>query len=159
MRIAVVTIEGVLSETSYLLSSPPTKLGKDLFDALKGPYRLVMFSNNPEKEMARSWLRKEGFKGWAMLMCYPATTWVGDMTSWKVTQIREMLGDGWDIAMVLDTDRNLQLALLDEGVATLLVSYPTMPHPGRLPETPGPLRPWSEIAANVEEKNLLEQGG
>jgi hypothetical protein len=157
VRIIVITIEGVLSETDDLLSSPPTKEGRDLYNALKGPYRVILFSNGDDHAVAKEWLKKEGFKGYAMLLCYPLAALA--LTGWKISQVRMMLGDGWDIAMVIDTDRQVHQAMLDEGVASVLVSYPGMARPGRLPESPGPLRPWDEIAATVEERNMLQQGG
>jgi len=157
-RIAVITIEGVLAETDDLMTTPPTKLGKDLYDGLRATYRVILFSNQSDKELARYWLRKEGFKGWAMIMAYPST-WVGNEMGWKVSSVREMLGDGWDVGVVIDCDHRTQRAMLDEGIASMLVSYPAMARPGKLPESPGPLRPWSEIAATVEDRNLLKQEG
>ena len=158
VRIAVITVEGVLSETDNLRSSPPTKLGRDFFNSLKAAYRIVLLSNQPDNGAARAWLKKEGFKGFAMVLCYPVST-LPSLTGWKVNQVREMLGDGWDIAMVIDTDEHVHQAVLQEGVPSILVSYPRMARPGKLPETPGPLRSWDQITATVEEQNLLEQGG
>jgi hypothetical protein len=159
VRIVIITIEGVLSETVHLKTSPPTKLGKDLFDALKGPYRVILLSNGSDGDLARYWLRKEGFKGWAMVLSYPHDS-VMDLSSWKVSSVREMLGDGWDIAFVMDNDSYVHRAMLDQGVPSMMVSYPAMSdRPGKLPADPGPIRAWDEIAGRVEEQNLLKQEG
>jgi hypothetical protein len=158
MKIAIVNIEGVLAETSNLLSSPPTKLAKDFYKAMKESYRVVLFSDQSDNALARSWLKKEGFWGFSMLMCRPENSAM-TVPEWKINCLRGMLGDGWDIAMMVDSSRYLHEAVLAEGVAAMMVSYPTMARPGKLPENPGPVRSWDTIAATVEEANLLEQGG
>ena len=156
MRIAVVALEGVLSETTNLKNSPPTVNGKALFDCLKGEYRVILLSTQPDFDLARYWLKKEHFTQWSMCLCYKPGLFAPPM--WKVSAIRDMLADGWEVGMAIDTDELVCAELRTLGVTTMLVSYPTM-RSGRLPEDPGPLRSWDEIEARVESKNLLEQGG
>ena len=158
-RIAIVAVEGVLAETPDLKATPPNKTGKALYDALKPEHRIVLLSENTDYDLVRFWLRKEGFNGYALMRSYPSTS-VMDKPTWKVSVIREMLGDGWDIAMVIDTNEDVSRRCVHEGVPSLTVSYPAMAvRPGRLPETPPPLRSWESVTAKVEEQNLLEQGG
>jgi hypothetical protein len=156
MRIAVLPIEGVLSETDNLLNSPPTPMGRQLFKALKTEYRVILTSIQPDFDVARMWLKKEHFTQWSMILCY--TPGIFSQSMWKVQMVRDMLAEGWDVGMVYDADQRVTEELQALGVITMLVSYPTI-RPGRIPEDPGPLRPWGDIEARVESSNLLEQGG
>jgi hypothetical protein len=158
VRIVVITIEGVLTEApADLKVVQPRKMARDLYNGLRTNHRIILLSNQSDNDLARYWLRKEGFVNYAVLMCYPATS-VSGVVGWKVNTMREMLGDGWDVGLFVDTSAPACGAILSEGVPVMLVSYPSI-RPGRLPETPGPPRSWDDIAATVEAKNLLEQGG
>lgn len=157
MRIAVVSVEGVLSENENLRTSPPTAIGRSIFECLKAEYRVVLLSGQPEHDLAQYWLKKEHFSRWSMLLAYDRDS-MYPPGMWKVHKVREFLADGWDLSLVVESDTQVVEELQRLGVVTMQVSYPTT-RPGRIPTDPGPLRSWESIEARVETKNLLEQEG
>lgn len=155
MKVAVITIEGVLSETPNLLVSPPAKNGKLLYDALRTQYRVVLLSLYVDASIPRQWLKREGFAGFGSLMCYKN---IFQASAWRVNAVRELLGDGFDIGLFIDCDEYVTRSVSSQGVPVMLMTYPVT-RPGMVADAPGKVRPWDEIAANLETKNLLEQGG
>lgn len=155
MRVAVITIEGVLSETNNLLVSPPAKNGKALYDGLRSQYRVILLSLYEDRSIPQQWLRREGFSGFGSLMCYNR---IFQSSAWRINAIRELLSDGFDVGLFIDTDDYVTRGVSGEGVPVMLMTYPVT-HPGMIADAPGKLRPWDEITAKLEDKNLLEQEG
>lgn len=98
--VAIIAVEGVLSMTDDLKTSQPTPWARQLYQALKHEYRVILLTKAEEPE-ARWWLSKEFFNDYAILSSYVAFM---PYPEWRVDQVREMLADGYEIGMVYDTE-------------------------------------------------------
>lgn len=137
--VAVLPIEGVLSQTADLKTSQPTKWASLLYDALKREYRLILFSGADEAE-TRWWLGKEFFDDFSLLVSYVPTMSYSD---WKIDQVRQMLADGWEFGLVYDTDDRVIHEVNQLGVAGMRVSPPLQRSGWRDHTTE--VRPWGDV--------------
>ena len=118
--VAVITVEGVLSQTSDFKSSQPTKWGMQLYQALKHEYRVILLSGADEAE-TRWWLSKEFFDDFSLLSTYvPLMSY----PQWRIDQVRQMLADGWEFGVVYDTDDEVIHGVNQLGVPGMRVSPP-----------------------------------
>lgn len=141
--IAVISIEGVLAAGDDLRRAQPTKWGRALYDAAHTQFRMIGFTT-AEQEIAKWWLKREGFSEWAAVMTqepyleYPA---------WKVRQVEDFLAEGWDVACMLDVDPEVLARVTELGVLTLTVSYPTN-KVGWKPHETQP-RSWADVSSTL----------
>ena len=80
-------------------------------------------------------------------------------TSWKVAQVREVMGMGWPIGMYLDVDPDAVRAVYAMGLTSLLLTH-RMLRPSWLPSE-GPPRAWEDLVAfqEAQEERTADVGG
>jgi hypothetical protein len=138
-HVAVITVEGVLSQHDDLKTSQPTAWANQLYQALKHEYRVILFCRADEPE-ARWWLSKEFFDDFSLLvpyvplMSYPA---------WRVDQVRQFLADGYEFGLVYDTDDQVIHEVNNLGVPGMRVSPPLQRTGWRDHTTE--VRPWGDV--------------
>jgi hypothetical protein len=155
--IIVMGLEGVLTETDDLRTSPPHKTGYLLYEGLrKGGFQMVLLAASAEMELVRSWLRKEHITDFATVRCRPASS-ILSVPAWKLTQLRELAADGWKIACFMDSDPAAVAAAFHEGVATNLISYPRYSRPEWRPDATRSVRAWDDLVSTLEKENLSRE--
>jgi hypothetical protein len=147
MSIAVIAVECVLSEHQDLHTSPPTKWGKPLYEALRSQFRMTCLTSNP-RDLAEYWMRREGITGRSGLLAWPDQGKAHALTQWKFLQVKDFLAEGWEIAFYVDADPLAIKAASELGVRTLLVSYPPI---GFHADYGGPPRAWDEVVEAIEK--------
>jgi len=116
--VAVITVEGVLSQTPDYKTSQPTPWARQLYQALKSEYRLILLSGGSDEE-TRWWLNKEFMGDFSLLVPYVALMSYSD---WRIDQVRQMLADGWEFGVVYDTDDRVIHEVNQLGVPGMRVS-------------------------------------
>lgn len=152
--LAIINLEGVLVDGQDLKSSPPTKHGRLLYDALKGQYQALILSTDPSHELARAWLKREGVTGFGSVFCRPTNTLLSPV-DWKVSKIREMQAEGWPVMLYVDSDPESIRAAFMEGVTTMLVASPRYARPEWRPDGERSIRPWDSLVDTLEAEHLL----
>jgi hypothetical protein len=137
--IACVTIEGVLAHGDDLRNAQPTKWGRALYEGLALNFRTIAFTK-ADSEIAQWWLKREMLTGWAAVMSQEPYLAFND---WKVRQVEDFLAEGWEVGLVIDTDREVLERINELGVLTLKMSYPAIRVGWRQHENSP--RPWTEI--------------
>lgn len=143
MKIALICVEGVLAQGQDLRSAQPQKWSIPLYTALRSQYRTCALTR-ADQELARWWLRKEGFPDWSAVLSWNG---VAEYEDWVVDQVREFLANGWELAFLLTNDVSVSHRANDLGVLTLSIGSPT-----RLPgwkaedET---YTPWDQLESRI----------
>jgi hypothetical protein len=137
--IAVITVEGVLSQTDDYKTTQPTPWARQLYDALKREYRLILLTGADE-ELARYFLEREFITDFALLQPYVALMPYPD---WRIDQVRQFLADGYEIAMMYDTDDRVLYEVNQLGVPGMRVS-PASRRSGWRDHTTE-VRPWGDV--------------
>jgi hypothetical protein len=147
MSIAVVTVEGVLSQEPDLRTAKPTKWCKPLYEAMRSQFS-VMLLTSTEHSIARWWFRQQAISQWSSLQIWPSKG-LFDYAEWRIDQIRSYLADGWEISFYLDIDPYVLHKVGEMGLMTLSVSYPDKPPGWRDVHQTTP-RPWSRVVDTVD---------
>lgn len=137
--IAILSIEGVLSQTDDLKTSQPTAWARQLYRALKTEYRLILLTKADE-ELARWWLTKEFMSDFALISPYVALMSYPD---WKTDQVRQFLADGFEVGVVYDDDDRVIHEVNLLGVAGMRVSPATQRSGWRHHTTE--VQPWGDV--------------
>lgn len=138
--IAVVPIEGVLSQGYDLRSAQPQRWARSLYDGFRGQYRMIGLTA-ADAELVDWWLRREMLRDWAGVMSQPDA--FPDMQEWKVHQVNEFLAEGWDVGVMVDVDEEVLDEVSRLGVVTMLLRYPTNKVGWRSPDQPP--RAWNDV--------------
>jgi hypothetical protein len=146
-KLAIISIEGVLSQEADLRRSAPQKWAVPLYEAIRSQFRTMALTAAPEP-LARDWLRKEnlsrwsGVKSWNQVMSYE---------DWKVDTLRQFLADGFEVGFLLDVDYSVLMRAGHLGVLTMAM---TPPHhrPGWKSPDHG-FQPWAELVDTVEQSS------
>lgn len=142
--VAVLPIEGVLSQSDDLGPSHATKWGRLLFESLKAEYRVILLTK-AEEDLARWWLSKEFMEGYSSIKSYVE---IMPWPEWRIDQVRQLLADGFEFGMVLDTDDSVVHGASMLGVVSLRLLPPQRPSGWR--EHTTEVRPWNQVAGTVE---------
>jgi hypothetical protein len=138
-HVAVITIEGVLAQTSDLKTAVPTPWARQLYQALKHEYRVILLSGADEGE-TRWWLSKEFISDFSLLVPYvPLMSYA----EWRIDQVRQMLADGWEFGLVYDTDDEVIHGVNQLGVPGMRVS-PALQRSGWRDHTTE-VRAWGDV--------------
>ena len=148
-------IEGVLTEElpvgANLLHYESSIQGKELYRIFQDTTRLLMLSQDPDRDRVKAWMARERFSRYADVHCYPEDS-LSPFSLWKVEHIRELMGVGHHIAFYIDGDPTAVSMVLEEGVGALLAVRPG--------DTPGKkddmsFTPWLTLVDTIEAQNLL----
>ena len=137
--VAVLTVEGVLSQTDDLKTSQPTSWARQVYMALKHEYRLILLTK-ADDELARWWLDREFMGDFALLNQYVALMAYPD---WRIDQVRQLLADGYEVSMVYDTDDHVIHGVNKLGVPGMRVS-PALQRTGWRHHTTE-VQPWGDV--------------
>jgi hypothetical protein len=146
MQVALITVEGVLAQGDDLKSALPYKWSIPLYEGIRSQFRTVALTRS-DQETARWWLRREGLHSWSGVL-----TWNQFLSweDWRIDQIRDFLANAWEIAFLLDNDRDVTTVAQSMGVLTLTIGRP-LTHPGWKPEGHG-FRSWDDVTGTVESR-------
>ena len=145
-QIALITVEGTLAAGEDLKTALPQKWAKPLYEAVRSQFRTVALARC-DNEIARWWLRREGLADWSGVL-----TWSQAMSyeDWRIDQIREFLANAWEIAFLLDPDRDVTTVAQSMGVLTLTIGSPLV-HPGWRAEGHS-FQSWDQVVDTVETR-------
>ena len=143
-EIALITIEGVLAAGEDLRTAPPFRWAKPMYDALRTQWRTIALTR-ADHELARWWLNREMLPGWSSVHAWNTPMSYED---WRVDQVRDFLANGFDLAFLLDNDRDVTTVVQSMGVLTLSIGPPLV-HPGWRPEDHH-YRAWTTISDTLE---------
>ena len=144
-HVALITVEHVLAHGDDLKTALPTKWCRPLYDAIRSQFRTVALTAS-DQETARWWLRREALASWSSVISW---NHVMSYEDWRIDQVRDFLANAWEVAFLLDNDRDVTTVVQSMGVLTLNIGHPLV-HPGWKPE--GHLfRPWNEVSDTVEQ--------
>lgn len=146
MKIAVFTVENVLTLGDDLRQVTATKLAKPFYDAMRSQFNTIAMTAASE-EIARWWLKRERLHNWGLVSAWPRDAL--SYQSWRIDQVRSFLSDGWELGLYIDADEAVLDHVADLGVATLQMSYPAKAVGWKDPEMSAP-RSWEVLAATVE---------
>ena len=144
-QIALITVEGVLAAGEDLRSASPTKWAKPLYDAVRSQFRTIALTRS-EQEIARWWLRREALPDWTAVLCWNSA--LLSYEEWKLDVVRDFLANAWDIAFLLDPDRDVTTMAQSMGVLTFTLGHP-LHHPGWKPEN-HQFKTWQEVTSTVD---------
>ena len=103
--LCVMAIEGVLTEElpvgANLLHYESSIQGKELYRIFQDTTRLLMLSQDPDRDRVKAWMARERFSRYADVHCYPEDS-LSPFSLWKVEHIRELMGVGHHIAFYID---------------------------------------------------------
>lgn len=156
MKLAILSVEGVLAHQDDIRQVPATKWAKPLYDGLRVNYNTMLLSR-ADPEIASWWLKRERFAGYSLLRCWEPASSVFTYGRWRIDQVQGMLADGFEVGCYVDTDTVVLERIRDLGVLTLGVSYPDKAVGWRDPEDTAP-RPWAQVASTVEDGQEVEHG-
>jgi hypothetical protein len=156
MSIVVMAIEGVLTdaaprENNLLLADSSTQ-GKELYQIFRDGARLLMLSEDPEKDRAKAWMARERFSRYADIHCYPVDSMLSPAL-WRVQHIKDLMGIGHHISFFVDSDPTAVGMVLEAGVGAMLVVRPG--------DTPGKrgsdmdYQSWQDLVDTIEAQNML----
>jgi hypothetical protein len=117
-----------------------------VFQSLGTTFRSVILTAW-ERDEAKRWLRTERVT-YGLLLDKGAS--ILDNRSWKLSQVKEIMGMGWPIGLYLDADPQAVQEVLALGITTLLVSF-RVRRPNWLPSH-SPPRAWDDLVAFVDEQ-------
>lgn len=156
MGLVVVSIEGVLTvdpPTGNSLNYEAAVLGRSFYDMVREGSRLLLLSSDRSKGRAKAWLMREHFTRYADLHCYPADE-LRSYSDWKAQHVIDLLGIGHHVSMYIDSDIEAIRKVLDGGVATMLVTYPSR-LPGRQVNEQA-YSPWYDLVESIEHESVLK---
>jgi hypothetical protein len=142
MKIALIDVEGVLAQGD-LRSAPPQKWAIPLYGAIRSQFRTVALTRGVQ-DLARDWLRKEGFPDWSAVIAWNTSMAYKD---WVLDQVREFLANGWEVAFLITLDDEISRRAMDLGVLTLTIGVP-MRLPGWKSEDEG-FTPWNKLESRA----------
>jgi len=117
-----------------------------LYQSLGSNFRTVILTTW-DRDEARRWLRTERIR-YDLVLTKDAS--ILDDRSWRVAQVKEIMGMGWPIGLYLDSDPETVREVLSLGITTLLLSY-RVRRPNWLPAHTPP-RAWDDLVAFVDEQ-------
>jgi hypothetical protein len=151
MRPLVLFDWDVLARTpdGTLASAIPVEGGVDLYQLLASRWRLVLtFRHVSSPELLRSWLVREGLKAHVGLDQYSPDCGL-DAATWRLSNARSYRTVGNDELLVVDTDPALVAELTADGVAAMLVSFPSYQFRGRT------LQGWDSLVEEIDRQREL----
>lgn len=155
MATVVMSIEGVLNDGapgSDILNTESTNSGKILYSIFRDTSRLLLLSDDPNKEKVKAWLARERLNRYADIHCYPNDT-VKNPSEWRVQHVKDLMGVGHHIAFYMDSNPETVKMVLESGVAAILVSHPGV-IPGRF-ETGHTYSSWYDLVDSIEQQAAL----
>jgi hypothetical protein len=144
--VAIFTVEHVLADGDDLRSVFPLPWGKTLYDGIRSQCRTVALTRATD-EIARWWLRRDGFDSWSSVLCWNQSMSYED---WRVDVIRDFLANGWEIDFFIDPDPDVAIIARSMGVLTLYVGAPLQRAGFKAEDTS--FRSWDEVAATVDPR-------
>lgn len=132
---------------------PPTREGRQLWNMMFSKYegRICVLAHGIEDDktpILMEWLKKEGYKAGAIDLTYETSP------DAKLERIRSIQAGYGRIDWFVDTDPSTVAKSVHEGIASLLVSIPSVPRPewvdGRT------IRGWDELSRELDAQALAK---
>lgn len=156
MGLVVVSIEGVLTSnppTGNSLNYEAAVMGRSFYDMIRDGGRLLLLSSDRSKDRTKAWLMREHFSKYSDLHCYPADE-LRTYSEWKAQHVLDLMGIGHHVSLYIDSDIKAVGKVLEGGVATLLMTYPTA-RPGRHASDQA-YSPWYDLVDSIEQESVLK---
>lgn len=156
MGLVVVSIEGVLTSSpssGNSLNYEAAVLGRSFYDMIRDGSRLLLLSSDRSKDRTKAWLMREHFSRYSDLHCYPADE-LRSYSDWKAQHVLDLMGIGHHVSMYIDSDLAAVGKVLEGGVATLLMTYPSA-RPGQQVGTQS-YSPWYDLVESIEHESVLK---
>lgn len=146
MRAVAIALDGVLRKP---LDVEAQDFGASLlFASLVENFRVVVLgTGNPEKD--EHFLRVNGMVKYVKIEPIRPEDGEG-IAAQKRAQIQRLRAEGFKFEFIVVPDPELAIDLYADGLPVLLYLHPTFSSRSFRPDTPEGLRPWNELAAEVE---------
>lgn len=150
---AAMAITGVLRNP---IGGRPIPEGIALYRALGEQFNIVLL-NDPDTnaEEFQDFCITEQLFSHQGPMPWPATFFDDDAES-RLVQVTGIRHGGYAMAFVIEPDPHTCALLLQKGYTTVLFTHADYAHPDWRPGAVRKPRPWSELAAQVEEQARLK---
>jgi hypothetical protein len=157
VSLIVVSVEGVLTDegpadVGGLINCVSSGRGRTLYSLLRDTGNVMLLSSETNRESAKAWLGREGFRKYAEVRCHPVDS-PHDVSAWKVHVVRDLVAVGYSIAFYIDSDPAAVRSMTADGVDSLLLaSSAVVPGEDYRDE---PYRPWYALTETIEQQSLV----
>lgn len=142
---------GVLHDDNWRVNEQ----GRVLLHALSATYRVVVGLDHYDVDRFGMWAKMQGLKGWQEILpsLVPSALRGGDE---RLAQIENLKGRGYAVAFLVDNSPDRVAAAMREGVNGLLFAHAKFQRPEWRPDYVAKVKPWADIAAEIENQRYLE---
>jgi hypothetical protein len=149
--VIVITLDVLAHPADELGSRQPTTEGRKLWNMLFQQYqgRICVLATGVEKQktpILLEWLKREGFKAGTVDITYETSP------DAKLERVRSIQAGYGRVEWFCDTDPATVRRVIHDGVATLLVSVPSVPRPEWV--SARAIKQWDELSREIHDQAL-----
>lgn len=146
----VIQVEGVLRKPAGAV----IESGRNLYAALSQHYRIVLVSEEDDRDQVSTWLSMEGFRTHDHLVCSGdwrprhEAPWVATMLALKVSY-------GYPVSLVVVPSPADAADLIRHGYDTLLFTMAAYALPEWRPDHKAGIQPWEDLSEEVSRQEQI----
>jgi hypothetical protein len=153
VSVIAITVEGVLRK---MIGGSVIKEGVDLYYGLATRGKLVLLTGErQEGNTLEYWLRSEGLKEHVRVCWSDVVLQSQSSGAERLAELAEAMTNGHDIEFVIEPDPAVSKRLIIAGYNTLTFIHAQYSVPAWRPDAKIDVRPWDELAAQVERESYL----
>ena len=143
----ILSLDGVLRAES----GEPNRTGVLVYYALNNAHRVALITKD-DSANAKHWLNSHGIIGFDDLLDNSVDLAGEDLKRRQFTLSRKKA----PVELYVDSDPSMCAWVMEQGIATLLVSNPSYLPVEHRPDAPSKVRKWSDIEAAITNVNIAK---
>jgi hypothetical protein len=153
MSVVAITVEGVLRKAT---GGSAVKEGVDLYYGLATRAKLVLLTGErAEGNTLEHWLRGEGMREHVAIMWSDVVLRGQSPGAERLAELARARMSGYVMELVIEPDPAVSRRLIIAGYNTLTFTHARYSVPAWRPDAKVAVRPWDELAAQVERESYL----
>lgn len=145
-HIAIV-VEGILKQPN---NEAPIISGLLLYKSLVKTHRISLIFDGAGKNIIHHWLLKNGIVEHTGEI-YVETTDPTEIGPRRIAQVQRLTRNG-PLAMVIESDVEAAVSLLEKQIPTLLYLHPSFTHHEHRPDYKGSPKPWNDVVDELKRQ-------
>ena len=143
----ILSLDGVLRAES----GEPNRTGVLVYYALNNAHRVALITKD-DSANAKHWLNSHGIIGFDDLLDNSVNLAGEDLKKRQFTLSRKKA----PVELYVDSDPSMCAWVMEQGIATLLVSNPSYLPVEHRPDAPSKVRKWSDIENSITKVNIAK---
>ena len=143
----ILSLDGVLRAES----GEPNRTGVLVYYALNNLHRVALITKD-DSSNAKHWLNSHGIIGFDDLLDNSVDLASDDLKKRQFTLSRQKA----PVELYVDSDPSMCAWVMEQGIATLLVSNPSYLPVEHRPDAPSKVRKWSDIENSITKVNIAK---